>query len=306
MSGWKGGHPEEENGRTTPAALIASLLSVVVTLLGVVITEASGLNEAGFVLPLAYGSLGVALFILAGIYGNAFLFDLRAERRKLHFGTLVNRAIPKLVVFAKREDVLTIGENGNASLEWRFDLVAPRGEPISELTFPIYGEVDDLSTAQADFVEIECVEVNAEVQTGVLEPRELRESLTTGRPSLLYSVLRVPVDLGDGKESCSLRVRLRLKGIFPRAADWEAFYVDIPYLTEELQVTLRSQAGRVQRPLGDGAVVRAMSGLMEVPDDAESASQAVRCNPIGRALVWKTSTPKLGYRYQVRFQCQSS
>jgi len=304
MSCWKGGRPEEESGRTTPAALIASLVSVVVTLLGVVITEASGLNEAGFVLPLAYGSLGVALFILAGIYGNAFLADLRAERRKLHFGTLVNRAIPKLVVFAKREDILTIRADGNANLEWRFDLVAPRREAISELTFPIYGEVDDLSAAPTDFVEIECVEVNGEVQTGKLEPRELRKSLTKGRPSLLYSVLRVPVDLGVGKESCSLRVRLGLKGIFPRVADWEAFYVDIPYLTEELQVTVRSDAGRVRRPLRDGAVVTAMSGLMEVFDDAESASQAVRCNPVGEALVWKTRTPKLGYRYQVRFQCQ--
>jgi hypothetical protein len=291
-----------ETDRTARSALIASLLSVVITLLGVVITEASGLDEVDRVLPLAYGGLVVALLALSGVYVSAYVSDLRAERRGLHFGTLVNRAIPTLVTFSRREDVLTMKDNGDANLEWRFDLVAPQEEAISELTFPIYGEVADAEKS-SDFVEIESVEVNGQQRSGVLEQRELRRSLREDRPSLLYSVLRVPVDLGEGEERCSLRVRLQLNGIFPRAADWEAFYVDIPYLTEDLRVILRSEDSRVQRPLDGGGVVKAMSGLMEVSDEAESASQTTRCHQVGETLIWTTITPKLGYRYQVRFQC---
>lgn len=299
MSNWAG--EQGKARKSASAALVASLMSVVVTLLGVVITEASGLNEAKYVLPLAYTGLCVALVVLAGIYIAAHVGDLQAERRELHFGNLVNRAIPKLVSFERRQDILIIKADGSAELEWHFELTAPRKEAISELTFPIYGEVESVEKWR-EFVFLDSVEVNGEEHNGVLEQRELRKSLKEGHPSLLYSLLRVPVDLGKGKESCSLRVRLRLEGIFLRINDWEAFYVDIPYLTESLEVTIRPESGRVQQPLRDGGVIEAMSGLMEVPDAEESASQAKHCSQVHNALVWKTHTPKLGYRYQVRFQ----
>jgi hypothetical protein len=286
----------------TRGTLMASLLSVIATLLAVIVTEATGLSEAEYILPLAYGALGVALAFLAGTYVRAYIREITAARDALHVARLVNGTIPKLVAFSRREDTLVLLDNGDADLEWRFDLKSPRDETITELTCPIYSEVnpDELDW---DFVEIVSLEVDGARVAGIIEPREFRRSAVRGRPSLLCSALRVPVALGEGRSASRLVIRLRLRGVFPRAAELEAFYVDIPYLTESLKVTVMANEGSVHRPLREGEqAVEAMSGLMEVADTAESANQSAQCQNVGRTLVWETLTPKLGYRYLLNFQ----
>ena len=308
--------PTLRNTRNIPASLTASVIGIIVTLIAVVISELTGLKEASEFLPFVYGALGVAVVFLVGVNVRAYVrdvnaaraayvADLDAARAQLHFAELVDHAIPELVTFTSREDVLTLEPDGNARLEWRFDLASPRAEVISDLTFPIYAEVDP-ETDDWDAISVELVELDEEELHLTLEPREMRRSVDTKRPSLQYYVLRVPVELGENRESCSLRVILRLNGVFPQATDMEAFYVDIPYLTEALRVQLLAPGGKVYRPLKDGvSSVEAMSGLMEVPDPAESASQSKSCKRVGPTLVWTTKAPKLGYRYKVCFRLES-
>ncbi len=220
----------------------------------------------------------------------------------MHFEKLINSAVPRFVVFRERRDRLIVERDGDATLDWRFTLTAPRDVAIQTLTFPIYVDID-ADAPDTNRIEVQSVKVNR-VDIGndfELERRELRTSMIRGRPSMQYSVLRVPVELGEGQDVCDLRIVLKMIGVFP--AGVEKFYVDIPYLTEKLRVTLVTAAGKVRRPLNDATTtIEAMSGLMEVPDPAESKIQSDHCTHDGAWLVWKAEAPKLGYQYKMSFR----
>ena len=290
-------------GRST---FVASVISVLITLLAVVAADASGLKEADKVLPVVYVLIALVSVVLIGVYAETFIREFRAERKKLKFATLLTNTTPTFVSFTSREDLLTLRASGDATLEWHFELSVPQDILIPNLPIPIYTEIDGSGDYDWDRISLESVEVNGEVQNGgQLSRQELRLAQVQDRPSFQRWVLNVPVDLGKGKESCSLKILLTLRGVFPRAGDIETFYVDIPYLTESLTVTVCAPECRVREPIEIGAI-HAASASMEAEDAREAVSQSEKCRAVGPALVWKTAAPKMGYRYMLRFRVEGT
>jgi hypothetical protein len=296
-----------KGGRNT---FVASVISVLITLLAVVASDANDLKEADKVLPVVYVLIALASAVLIGVYAEAFIREFRAERKKLKFATLLTNTTPTFVSFTSREDLLTLRASGDATLEWHFELSVPQDISITNLPIPIYTVIDTESDGGGDYdwgrISLETVEVNGEVQnSGQLSRQELRLAQVQDRPSFQRWVLNVPVDLGEGKGSCSLKIRLTLRGVFTSAGDIETFYVDIPYLTESLIVTVCAPECKVREPIDIGAI-HAASASMEAEDAREAVSQSEKCRAVGPALVWKTAAPKMGYRYMLRFRVEGT
>jgi hypothetical protein len=292
------GTEERPTRRYTSTALIASLLSIVVT--GLVATAAEDGAQVG------YFALAVALFALAAVHVRALIQDLQSARNELDLDEAVKHAVPSLVTFRKREDTLTlIGSEGDARLEWLFELTSPADTYTKTLTFPIFAE-GDRPRDEPPPITIERIEVNDEPREvkGALRPVERRVSVEAGRPSLEYALLHVPVDLGRKETFCRVRLQMYFRGVFPNCGEQEAFYVDVPYLTKSLRVSVAADHGAVRMPPDRPNGVEAISGLMEVDDPSESGLQSVHCRHATNALVWEPPHPKLSYRYKVWFRVE--
>jgi hypothetical protein len=303
------------NEDSRPAAVfVSSILSILATLLGVLLTDASGLAPSSIRIGI-FCAIVVTLMTLGFVYIRAYIQDLTANRKALAAADQVWRCVPMLVVFRRRYDRLEVLKNGDARLEWEFDLRTQPDIAISELTFPVFAEVDR-NNSQWQAVEIESIEVNRQQRqaSGSLRPFERRypESSSSQHRNMLieYYLLSVPVELDIGRSSCHVRVRMNFKGVFPKALsignqDFEAFFIDIPFVTEFLSVSLKSSECYVRKPSRPGGTtIDAISGLLETLDADESNAQSARCVQAGGELVWETDAPKLGYRYKFHFRLE--
>ncbi|HEX8742777.1 MAG TPA: hypothetical protein VF712_06570 [Thermoleophilaceae bacterium] len=279
----------------------AVLLTFIVTVLGVLVSEFAGLGETSYALPITIGCLAVALGALGVLTLRAYIVDLQEARVSSRLSRAIDASIPTLVRFRKREDRLTVNHDDSAQLEWEFDLAAVKDQSFRELRFLIYAEGERPQGAPWDAIKVEEVRVDDEIREGVLVPLERRLSDVPDRPSTQYALLLVPVELGVGRSTCSVRVRMTFRDVFPLAGERERFYVDVPYLTEELKVTIAAPGRKVYAAPGVKSV-EAMSGLMEMDDVVESEFQSGNTRNDSADLVWETRSPKLGYRYTINFR----
>lgn len=298
----------DQGRREVPTAIVASLLSVLVTALAFLAGELSGKDGSEFSMWLAYTAVAVALVVLATLHLRVYLKDLNSARVALGIEKAIVQAVPTLLSFATREDILTLHENGDAELEWRFDLKSAPGESVTQLAFPIYAE-GERQAEEWTSIEVKSIEVAGRKRDVAqsLSPMEHRVSKVDGRPSLQYALLKVPVELSDGSTTCPVRIVLTFKGVFPQASQLEAFYIDVPYLTQSIMVQVAAPGRVVRQPVGrNEPTIDAMSALMETRDLKESAIQNDQVRHVGDRLVWEAEAPKLGYRYKLYFRVEDS
>jgi hypothetical protein len=117
----------------------------------------------------------------------------------------------------------------------------------------------------------------------------------------------VPVRFGPTQRQRRIQAAVHYTGAFAPATSPTGtfFQVDIPYVTEHLEVHIRSEQQIGIHGLRDQSV-EAEAALMGDRDYQETRkrSSEYRDNedPTGRSLVWRTYMPKLGYRYKVSFR----
>jgi hypothetical protein len=292
------------------STLVASLLSVLATLLAVLLTESTGLNNAKYAVPALYVFLIAVLAYLGSSYLSAYIADIKKLHQEMGTVDIVSRAIPTFVTFRRREDSLVINDNGDGVLTWEFELASSPDESITELNFPIFGEISP-ETRAGEWVEIELIEVNEQTQEIVDAYRTVERRYSVDEAGEMsativeYGLLRVPVELERGRDICRVRVRMRFLGVFPLMYSKETFFIDIPYITERLRVAIAAEGRAVRRsPRAGGSTLVAMSGLMNTVDPQETNRQNSLCRQSGPALMWETDAPKLGYRYNIYFRVE--
>ena len=296
--------------RQFTTAFVASIVSIVVTLLGIVLTQASASRNGRYAVPALYVFIVAGLLLLGLLHLRAYIGDLFEIRRGLRDYEIFRRSVPTLVTFRNREDTLTVEPSGDGLLAWSFELVANSLEHIVELTFPIYVEVpaDDPPPQP---ITVEQIEVNGRRRsiTDVYKPIEKRHPLdrpTDERVVIEYGLLRVPVELEAGRRFCRVRVTMRLAKAYLHQFRLDPLFIEIPYVTEKLCVRVRSR-GLSVRPRPEeagGPTVMAMSSQMHTFDPTDSTKQSNLCKEHGGELLWETDSPKLGYQYKVFFRVE--
>jgi hypothetical protein len=292
------------------SALVASLISVGATLLAVLLTEINLPAEQKYATFVVFTFFVATLVILSLVYLGAYLVDLQAARSEIESSQIIRDSIPTLVSFQRRTEILEVSAAGDGILTWDFDLESELEESVPILTFPVLAETDPgrqrWTSISIDYIRVNGIEQDA---SGAFRPAEERilvgdmEGLSRNVPMIEYGLLHVPVELERGRRVSQVEVKMQMKGLFREARNVEVLFIDIPYLTKELIVTIRSPDGPVRRtPELGGRTVLALSGLMDIADWAETARQDSHCQQVGDTLVWKAQTPKLGYRYKVYFR----
>jgi hypothetical protein len=219
----------------------------------------------------------------------------------------LKKVVPTLITFRRRHDHLLVNTTGDGVLTWEFELTVEPSHQISELTFPVYVELASRGVRdRAIFVDSVKVDGQSRDRSGVY--RLIEERIPQDRPpgepeTIQYAHLKVPVSLEPDQNSCTVEMTLRLLNSFPHAKTMASLFVDIPYVTEQLQVEIAAEHHPVRLPpLERTEIVGAMSSLMHMPDQRESTLQSLSCEERAGTIIWTTDSAKLGYHYKLYFQ----
>jgi hypothetical protein len=294
---------EPQRGKTS-WSFTASLVAIAISTLTFLLSQLDVGGGLATAVVYVFFAAAVATLVLVQLKERAQ--ELRDAKEDLDLEETVKETIPTNLWFRRRTDVLTLGDGGDAELEWDFELALPGDDGESRLNFPIFAESDGSDTEYPIAVKSIKVDGVARETRDALEPIEFRKSLVPGRPSSQYAVLTVPVGLGPMHgDSCRVQITLAFNGVFRNAFDDDSWSVDIPHVTESLEVTIRAPQKRVGLPVNTDNPVEAISALMDVPDHEESTEQSKQSDYVEDSLHWKTTSPKLGYRYKVHFRVES-
>lgn len=308
--------------------LAVGLIGALISLFGVALAEVSSW-DSGDVRRLVWWSITGCSGLLVISYFELFKLDIRdevrlleARRRDLAELERLRSALPTLVRFEKRTDILTVDARGNGVMTWSFRLRAPAEANLRVITLPIVTEIpppDPTCEGGGPSDGPAVVRVRSLWMNGRALPPHgsytvVDWSASPLRPSapdprVEEGLLRIPVDLGVGSTTCELRAVLEFRSVF--RGEPAFFVVMIPYLTEELEVIVRSVTGHLVRAgsratSGDeSAPIRAYSTMLNLEDQRESFLQSDRLNGSASEIVWRTRDAKVGYRYLVNFRLES-
>jgi hypothetical protein len=198
---------------------------------------------------------------------------------------------------------------GNATLHWTFDIRNDDGEEMAELHLPIYAavspDIDPTEAVRVSELRVDTDRIRAPDE--YVSTADVRSPVQEGTGTWTRGVLRVPVQFGPSQRQRRIQATVHFKGAFAPAATPSgcSFQVDIPYVTEQLEVYIRSDRQIGIYGLRDRAV-EAGSALMGDLDYQETRRRSAEYrdneDPTGRTLVWRAYMPKLGYRYRVSFR----
>jgi hypothetical protein len=298
-----------QRSRELAIALTASLISIIVTLLSVLITVVES-NNTRYAVPALYFFLAAALACLAAVYLFVFLHDLRTTQRDLDHATLLERTSPTFVTFRRRVDEFLLYPHGRASLTWDFELASDLGESLTELSFPIIAEL--VPDRQSPLAVVELLEMNGEEQDiadayRIVERYAPLTPMDESLPKVVteHGLLRVPISLPNGRATCRVRVRMRFEQLYQPPFERAWLLVDIPYVTEQLIVTISAPGRFVRRDLREGGTtITATSALMDTVDPVDTRRQSQLCRQAGASVVWDSPSAKIGYRYRVYFRLE--
>jgi hypothetical protein len=301
--------PDRRQFRTT---VIASVVSIVFSSTLALLPQVRDPKNTKYAVPALYVLIVVLLAWVIGYNLLAYLRHVKQIRDETRALELVNSAVPRLVTFKKRQDTYVIEANGNGTLTWEFDLASHPQDYIPTLTFPVYAEVSGISPPPTSVI-VDLIEVNGQRRNTndayeLIEHRIPQDRGPEAKERIDFGLLRVPVNLVGGRDSCHVRVQMRLFQVFRRVFQYDPVFIDIPYLTEGLTVKITSNDYNVVSPPRppNGSTVMAMSGIMHTEDKAETSFQNDKCFQRDGALLWHSESLKLAYRYKLWFRLEES
>lgn len=290
--------------------LYAFLMTASSAVVGVIV----GLITISDRIPVQLATIGLYIVLVLGLGGSlvviglASLEDLREQIGRRAFMD----AVPTVVVFKRQHVAITVGEQGEAELEWTLDVELDPVNPPRELRIPLWKEIPSESAAGRGVSVLSIkVEGREHLRPGQnpYELIEVRRRFGSGLWSE-FGVLRIPLIYGMTRQLVQARVNLATA--FPRVADrgGDAWTLEIGHLTEMVEVTVRPRIGYGQvitMPPPVEEAIRCGSAISVGGIDYEETllrSQEYREveEDGGTHLEWKGWRPKLGYLYRVRFQ----
>lgn len=218
---------------------------------------------------------------------------------------LMLEAIPCLFVFKKRIDEFTILENGDGKLKWTFELERRSEKPVFHVDFPIFCEKikgDTSNEVSVNILEVYVDQIDCKEDAEYV-PQQLNYPFGKKQEECRLAELgsvRVPVHLQEGKSKAKVTMTLYMKNIFNELREKEYIIVDIPYVTEKLELYIAAENSAVKMSPISFLDAYANNNMYNTDPD-EVAAQISKCTPYNSKFSWKTTYPKLGYRYQFKF-----
>jgi hypothetical protein len=302
-------------------AAAAALLGVIVTFLSVLVADQTAIPKETLGKLCLWGAvvsgiLLIALFFLA--IGNDFWEkkqEAEAAIANLDERRLSAAVVPQFIRMTERIDTFTLLDDlKSIRLGWYFRIDTDLLSPLADIFFPINA---DIYQSEADYVgnkssviSVESVKVNGEEQGGTAAYSPLRLSRSHPLASLAplgeHGILKVRVNLSQGRQvGLEITISMLIQDAFQKSLEKEFVIVDIPFLTESLEVSVNAPRGyKVVR--ASPFTLQATAREMYEMDEEETTQQNKLLTVDKTSLVWRcgitTKPPKLGYRYLLYYK----
>jgi|SRR5580692_5911504 hypothetical protein len=280
--------------------LATLLLSVSLDKSGFVDNSLKAHAEWFWVIPLA---------IIVLTYLVTATLDLREQYVRL--GATVDRlkALPTSLIMTARRDEFTIFPDKSCQLDYHFTVDCDPQAAINALHFPIMSNINPDGSNDGRQVDVISVIVNRRpfLVKDVYEQRRkiFFLDLNDNAVPMRFGVVKAPINFEPGTRTYDVHIALRLIGTFDNIYDHEYVIVDVPYLTQSLEVAIRFDGGSIEQSQSGKSAIEAYSEFVDLYDDAESLRQLKNLSYEGEhKILWKCTYPNLAYRYRIWFRCE--
>ena len=272
--------------------LLIVIISLLATSLSFVTLDIKIVKKLCILLIILLSAIVILIYFYSAISELKEQYKVKKEQETLQ------QVLPHLLCFSKRKDYFTILPNGDGELLWSFHIIKEAEEPLQFLYFPVSFE------RQKDDFDFKNVYV--EVIRSTLDGKKCLANYNVKSVSheielpIESGYIEVPVLLDMGKKEFDLEISIKIKGLFKNFAIKEFVFVDIPYVTEELEVKVNASSGyniNIINPFFE-----ASEECSQNSDSAEMSRQMSKCDIISNRIQWKTQYPKLGYHYKIQFR----
>ena len=300
-------------------AFLVAIVTALITIVGVAISQIEGPVSERWASIIGFAIIVLASMSLLVLIGSSFVLQYVRAAQEIRSDEILRDSVPTLIRFRSRSDTFTIEPSGHISLRWQFEIDKGLRQGWKLFEFPIitddrgFGEdedEDESAPAPTFSLKVQSVAVDGKDMTrsSVLQFEE-RRSLVATKRHLDYSRLSIPVRLEEGKSRAKLDIKLIFEKKVTKAGELEFVVVDIPYVTEKLQVAVRHADARCSivppvNTLGevDDRPILASFAMMGFTDSWETELEADNLVAESGMLIWTTNAPKLGYRYRIKFR----
>lgn len=232
------------------------------------------------------------------IYFYCAISELNDQYKVKKEQETLQQVLPHLLFFSRRKDYFTVLPNGDGELLWSFHIIKEAEEPLQFLYFPVSFErnKDDFNLKNM-YVEIIRSTLDGKRCLANYNVKSVSHEIDLPMES---GYIEVPVLLDMGKKEFDLEIYIKIKGLFKNFAIKEFVFVDIPYVTEKLEVKINVSSGyniNIINPFFE-----ACEECSQNSDSAEISRQMSKCNIITDRIQWRTQYPKLGYHYKIQFR----
>lgn len=228
------------------------------------------------------------------IYMYCAIEELKEQNNVKKEQELLLQVLPHLLFFLERKDLFTIMLNGDGELLWNFHIKKEVEGPIS-LYFPVSFE-----RQESDFDEKnEYVTIVNSLLNGKKWSAKYTTKSISHKEKYPFETGYIEVSLQSEKEF-NLELRIRIKGLFKNFQTKEFIFVDVPYVTEKLEVAIGASDDYgldVVNPFFE-----ASEGCSDNIDSPETISQVKDCYVTPTKIFWNCQYPKLGYHYRIQFR----
>lgn len=281
------------------ASLLSTIISIAVTIFSIK-SDSVLVQLIYIILLIVLSMILVAIYLyLAGIDYKDNREQLIKTKKDLEYLS----ALPRTIIFKKRKDIFTIYDNGDAKLEWNFQIEKKTDNNIEFINFPVICERRD-NNISMEFASVEIKEVivnGKKLNNATYELKSLNSSKENTRTVEIGSI-HVPLYLSkEDKDTIDITISLNFKDIFFEYERGEFVVVDVTYITKEIELLVVPESPNKRIEVVDN-FFNAHEVNGNNADLVEQTEQAQKCSTDGNKLRWHTEYPKLGYRYEVSFK----
>jgi hypothetical protein len=294
-------------------------LQIISAIAGVILAAVAALLGMSFdtlkpIMPALAAAALIACFSLIAFLAGWSLYVENSQLIRKHKSI---ESIPQFIRFIHRRDVVTIVDAETVVYNYSVTIETKRDEACTSLLLPIEFDLGFTKKDKDDrdfyrnAVEMVYLEVDGRRKPtdATVRFRELRKVIPDSAHDIpkgvtIYGLLDIPVPLGIGYTRCKVQLEFIARKAFPKLFQREFIYIDIPYVTENMDIRIEGAKDlRVRGVEGEnGEIVEAKSHFLQRIDHAETLEEKKNLHEWQTGIVWRTQYPKIGYRYVVWFQ----
>jgi len=109
----------------------------------------------------------------------------------------------------------------------------------------------------------------------------------------------MPISLAPNRRRCTFVIEFETRGAYATIFDEDSYFADIAYVTDEIEVHIEGVENlRLFCSSRSDYRVQASQLGGELLDTVESHVQSASCD-MRRGVQWRSTTVKIGYRYEI-------